>query len=64
MHRVEFRLTDAELIMLDGVALDTKAPLQPHHAAVAGHRWDRKAALVFLLRRYYGYQDETETNSP
>lgn len=56
MNRVEFHLTDEELGKLDNVASQVAERLAPHHAAVARHKFSRKAAFLRLLEVYAKHQ--------
>ena len=59
MNRVEFHLTDEELLRLDKIAAQVAERLAPHHAAVARHKYSRKAAFLRMLEVYEQNQEKT-----
>lgn len=58
VNRVEFLLNDDDLKRLDKIAKRVGVKLLPHHAAVAGHEFSRKAAFLMLLEEHDKYQEK------
>lgn len=57
------RLTEEQAEMLDRVAEQVGKALAPQHAIRSGHKYDRKAAILFLLEQH-GVGHETEECGP
>lgn len=60
MKRVPLNLTDRQVRDLDLIAASINAELQPHHAVHAGHKWNRKAAIVYLIDNYVSASDAVD----
>jgi len=58
--RVPLRLTPKQVRDLDLVAASIGAELQPHHAATAGHKWNRKEAVVHLIENHLSAADAVD----
>lgn len=52
------RLTEKQAEMLDRVAERVGKALAPQHAIRSGHKYDRKAAILFLLEQGAGHETE------
>lgn len=61
MVRVELRLTEKQAEMLDKIAEGVGKALAPQHAIRSGHKYDRKAAILFLLENYGATREEHGT---
>jgi len=60
MKRVPLNLTDRQVRDLDLIAASINAELQPHNADHAGHKWNRKAAIVLLIENYLSATDAVD----
>jgi len=61
--RMEFRFTEKQAEMLDRIAEQVGKALAPQHVIRSGHKYNRKAAILFLLERY-GAEHETAECDP
>lgn len=61
--RVELRFTEKQAEMLDRIAEQVGKALAPQHAIRSGHKYNRKAAILFLLEQY-GAEHETAECDP
>ena len=60
MKQVPLSLTDKQVRDLDLIAATLGVELQPHHAVRAGHKWNRKAAIVHLIENYLSATDAVD----